>query len=288
MFFSPEAFAATVPRWMAATDDPTCGIRRLPRDRAIELANLAPSTKSLITSLTFDIDRPDAGAAWIDADLGQPNWITQNEANGHAHLGYALAAPIPRSPCARQRPQRYLARIQHAMTVAMRADRAYPHFLTKTPGHPRWRTIWGRRAPYTLDELRQPLPEDLTIPRPIELREAVGEGRNVTLFDSLRCWAYRTRQHYDNLEDWQAACLTAAEGLNVFPAPLPMSEVRSIAKSVARWTWRHITEEGFSAIQAARGRAGGLAGGRIGGRASGAARGRMADEIQRLILLEAI
>lgn len=273
MFFSPEAFAATMPQWMAATDDPTCGIRYYPRDRAIEHANLAPNPKGLITSLAFDIDRPDAGAAWLDADLPQPNWITQNEANGHAHLGYALAAPVPRSLCARLRPQRYLARIQHAMTVAMRADRAYPHFLTKTPGHPRWRTIWGRRAPYGLDELRQYLPEDLTIARPIELREAVGEGRNVTLFDSLRHWAYRTRQRYDNPEDWQAACLTVAEGLNVFPAPLPMGEIRSTAKSVARWTWRNVSEERFSEIQAARGLKGGLA--------AAAARRRTREEIQR-------
>lgn len=48
---------------------------------------------------------------------------------------------------ARATPQRFLARIQHGLTMALDADRAYTHRLTKTPDHPTWRTFWERPDP---------------------------------------------------------------------------------------------------------------------------------------------
>ena len=138
------------------------------------------------------------------------------------------------------------------MTRALGADQAYTHFLTKTPGHTRWRTIWGRQQPYSLDELRQALPENLPLPRKISRREAVGFGRNVSLFDSLRAWAYRARLEYSRFEAFSEACLCQAQALNVFAAPLPFSELRSTARSVAKWTWANFSESEFSAVQRQR------------------------------------
>lgn len=39
-----------------------------------------------------------------------------------------------------------------------------------------------------------------------------------------------------------------------FSTPLGESEVRGIAKSVAKWTWKRFTEQGLSNIQSARAR----------------------------------
>ena len=251
-FYQLDLFAASLPRWLACTDHPADGITRLPGAEALKRAHIAPNSRNLAWALTFDIDHPEAGAAWIDADLPQPNWIAQNTKNGHAHLGYALLVPVSRSLLSRGCPQRYMARIQHAMTEGLRADRAYTHFLTKTPGHARWRTIWGRQQPYGLDELRHALPENLPLPRKISRREAVGFGRNVSLFDSLRAWAYRARLEYSRFETWQDTCLRHAESLNTFAAPLPLSELRSTARSVAKWTWANISPAGFAERQAQR------------------------------------
>ena len=143
------------------------------------------------------------------------------------------------------------------MTRALGADQAYTHFLTKTPGHSRWRTIWGRQQPYGLDELRRALPEDLPLPKRIKAADAVGLGRNVTLFDGLRAWAYRARLEYSRFEAFSDACLYQAQGLNVFAAPLPFSELRSTARSVAKWVWStdkgDFSADGFAAVQSARG-----------------------------------
>ncbi|WP_368737393.1 replication initiation protein, partial [Serratia marcescens] len=78
------------------------------------------------------MDRPEAATAWQDAptECPRPNWVTQNPRNGHAHLGYVLASPVSRTLKARATPQRFLARIQHGLTMALDADRAYTHRLT--------------------------------------------------------------------------------------------------------------------------------------------------------------
>ena len=250
-FYHPDLLANSLPRFIACTDD-YANVVNLPRAEALKRAHIAPNSRGLVWALTFDIDRPEGGAAWIDADLPSPSWTTQNPRNGHAHLGYALTAPVSRSVFSRGCPQRYLARIQHAMTRALGADQSYTHFLTKTPGHARWRTIWGRQKPYGLVELRRALPEDLPLPKRIKAADAVGLGRNVTLFDGLRQWAYRARLEYSRFEAFSDACLYQAQALNVFAAPLPLSELRSTARSVAKWTWANFSEAQFAAVQRQR------------------------------------
>lgn len=179
-----------------------------------------------------------------------PNWICQNPLNGHAHYGYMLKTPVSRTLKARGTPQRYLARIQQAMTEQLEADAGYAHFLTKTPAHDKHRTIWGRSEPFTLDELRDGLDADL--PLRLKRETAVGEGRNVTLFDGLRFWAYRERLKYNDFDRWFTACLSHAQALNQFSCPLGYNELKSTAKSVAKWTWKNINANGLSKAQTNR------------------------------------
>ncbi len=43
-----------------------------------------------------------------------------------------------------------------------------------------------------------------------------------------------------------------------FPEPMPSNEVKGIANSIARWTWKKTTAEGLSKSQAAKGRKSGV------------------------------
>ncbi|WP_181853244.1 primase C-terminal domain-containing protein, partial [Klebsiella pneumoniae] len=94
-------------------------------------------------------------------------------------------------------------------------------------------------------------------------------GRNCTLFDKTRKWAYRAiRQGWPEYEQWLQACYERASAYNLqFSAPLDEKEVSGIAKSIAKWTNKEITESKFdeyvknthsSEIQAVRGRLGGI------------------------------
>ncbi|WP_034250509.1 primase C-terminal domain-containing protein, partial [Arsenophonus nasoniae] len=92
-----------------------------------------------------------------------------------------------------------------------------------------------------------------------------GLGRNCTVFEKTRKWAYRAiRRGWPAFAQWFAACFERAMGYNVqFPVPLSEPEVKAIAKSVAKWTHKRFTEKTFAEyvarthtpeIQSARGR----------------------------------
>lgn len=244
-----DLFSSSVGAWLACSDD-LGNVIRLPKEKALRKPYIAPNNASFINCLLFDIDTPEAGAAWLDCDVPMPNWICQNPSNGHAHYGYQLTAPVSRTLKARASPQRFLARVQHGYTEKLGADSAYAHFLTKTPEHPKHRTIWGRVQPYSLDEMAEWLGNDL--PLKIKRSEAVGEGRNMTLFDGLRRWAYRERLKYNNFDLWFNTCLAYAHSLNQFNCPLPNNEIRHTATSVSKWTWKNISVKGFALAQQRR------------------------------------
>jgi len=143
----------------------------------------------------FDVDRPGAAIAWEDAMLPPPAWAAVNRDNGHAHLVYGLSAPVlVDSPDMRQAPLRYLCAVEAAFRAKLDADSGYSGLITKNPAHPLWRLLRGPQRGYELGELA----EWVDLPRHIPRRkpEEVGLGRNVTLFDWLRHYAYRQIRHY--------------------------------------------------------------------------------------------
>ena len=83
------------------------------------------------------------------------------------------------------------------------------------------------------------------------------------LFERLRHWAYPGIRPYwgGGLQAWNAwlsHCNSKALTYNAdFLYPLHGREVWHIARSVAKWTWRNTTPEGFSAWQSAQGKKGG-------------------------------
>lgn len=226
--------------------------------------------------LLFDVDTPDAGAAWLDADLPAPTFITQNQENGHAHIVYGLerGSEVCKSDAARTAPMRYAAAIERAYGHALGADQGYARLATKNPLHPSWRLITPSAISprlYTLDELSEYV--DLGIQCDSDNTQADsdygGIGRNCLLFERLRHWAYHAVPSYwgnRRSSDWDTAVLCQAERFNCYHSgvePLPVSEVKSTARSVSRWVWREITPAGrrnlierthTSQLQAQRGR----------------------------------
>lgn len=166
----------------------------------------------------------------------------------------------------RQAPLRYLCAVEAAFRARLRADPGFGGLITKNPAHPLWRVLRGPRIAYELGELADwvDLPKHLPKRKP----EEVGLGRNVTLFEWLRQYAYRNIRHYKyevrNFVAWQSHLNgKALERNGEFRVPLSPREVWYVAKSVSKWTWHRFdiaaSDKRFSAVQAARGRAGGLA-----------------------------
>ncbi len=70
------------------------------------------------------------------------------------------------------------------------------------------------------------------------------QGRNCEMWEGLRFVAYAYKAQAGSQEDLQSYMLKQCEiynQTNFAHAPLPTSEMVSIAKSLARWTWRYYT-----------------------------------------------
>lgn len=215
--------------------------------------------------LVFDVDQPQAGLAWEDAGLPLPTWCAVNPENGHAHIVYALSIPVKTAEASNLKALRYLAAVYDAMASKMQADKQYSGLLTKNPTHKQWRTFWGCRTPYELGELAEYI--DLKNITPSADSDQCGYGRNCTLFDSLRKWAYVAVRQYrgDKVMLWREAVATQAIKLNQFAVPLDGKETLGIGKSVAKWVWARDAEAEatFIARQKAKGAKGGKAKGAV-------------------------
>ncbi len=218
--------------------------------------------------MIFDNDYEESAFSWEDAGVAEPNFTVVNPANGHSHMIYGLLIPLVTTPSGRSAPLRYAGAIEAGYTARLRSDPGYGKLITKNPTHPSWRTIIGPQWAYDLDELASYLP-DITKLRDKRRRHVVGVGRNVTLFDRLRHWAYKhiNKTGWSSEQAWYDAVVLRAYYYNDFPAPLRESEITATAKSVAKWVWRwlrgsqadYIAKTHTSEIQAARGRKSGVA-----------------------------
>ena len=245
-----------------------------------------------MSCLVFDIDRPDGYTAWEEAGLPPPHWISVNPENGHVHIGYILAAPVARGSAARFGPLRYLAAIEHVLAKRLGADMAFSGLYAKNPLHSDWLTEWHDHIqPYSLDYLAEFCPDaDLAAFNGRSRKEASGLGRNVAVFDNVREWAYKAVRKFwrpNGYEAWADAVRAACESANTFGreqgGPLPVSEIKATAKSIARWVWNQFTPAGFSQVQAYRG----AKGGRISKRPTNNGKTR-ADLLPEVIRLKAL
>lgn len=219
-------------------DDLLYGLQVRPKKTALNMQYIQGNQPCMVHYFFFDIDRSDAVMAWHDANLPMPYWTAQTPKNGHAHICYKLAIPLCTSDLASQKAIVYASKIQAGLSEKLGADAGYSHLITKNPFHKDWRvTFWSTEA-YTLDYLADfvELPKKLT-----KRQEESGLGRNCTLFDTVRKWAYKAiREHRGSTYDiWFDKVLNQCQNVNTgFQEKLPHSEIKATAKSIARYCWK--------------------------------------------------
>lgn len=249
-------FQARLPRRPYCSEDLSRGLVIRSAATALRHRHLQPNAPLEAAWLVFDLDYPGAAFAWEKANLPPPTLTVSNPENGHAHLFYGLTTPVGMSDAARDAPIRYAAAVQAAFLAKLFADPGYAGLIAKNPFHDAWRALWVQHL-YDLCELA----DYVDLPKSRAQRDALGLGRNCMLFDELRAWAYRWVREYKRnnaaVDQWHRAVLGQAENLNVFTVPLPFNEVKGVARSIAKWTWRNFSDTAFSAIQSARGKRGG-------------------------------
>lgn len=263
-----------LPRRPLCCDDDYSQLHRRSRADALRCKHIEANPSALVNTIVVDIDDANAKAMALWGHRGMlPNWIAENPANGHAHAGWVLTYPVPRTDMARLRPLKLL----HAATEGLRrscdGDMGYAGLLMKNPEHPAWASEIVECDTYDLDDLRAALEEAGDMPpaswRRTKRAQTAGLGRNCALFDKARTLAYRyVRRLPDRSEASSEAlrlyvrCTCHELNVSLFPDPLPAREVEDIAKSIHKWIttrsrmWRDgavANAATFIAIQSARG-----------------------------------
>lgn len=232
-------------------------VRRTSGELALTQRFIQANPVRFINAVVVDIDRTSAvmDALARPHEHPDPSWVIETDHG--AHVGWWLKDPVCRSEFAELKPLRYAARVQEGLVRLLGADPAYTGFITRNPVFPELRNgqvIWGTAYEYTLAEMRTS-----TMPRQLPRKAANARadlGRNCALFEEGRHEVYRLNRlmDYPTTDALYRAALSHLLDLNsAIPpqagGPLGDTEVRSIASSMAKWTARHHTREGFIAAQ---------------------------------------
>lgn len=263
LYHQPDLFLQErIPHKPYCTDDLAFGIRPRSYAHAIKRRYIQVNPPHLRVFMLHDLDYAGAGLAWEDNNLPMPAWAAVNRENRHAHIAYALSAPVLTADYGgRQAALRYLAALEAAYRAKLNADDGFSGLITKNPLHPEWLLLRGvpdAIRGYDLEYLADFV--DLAKFKPYVGRtnlEAVGLGRNCTVFNLASRWAYQNvlefkRQGF-TLYGWQSAVLERCRGINGdFPCPMLDNEVKCIARSIGKWVWHRFTEQGKSAWHSAQ------------------------------------
>ncbi len=252
-----QYFEENLPHRPYHTDDLAFGLRISGKGRALLARYIQQNQPHAQFWLVFDVDREGAAIDWSDRNAPAPNITVKNPVNGHAHLLYALNIAVRTAPDASVKALKYAAAVERSLCEKLCADVNYSGLICKNPFHLEWQVMEWREEAYTLGELADYL--SASARRSIDKR--YGMGRNCHLFEMTRKWAYRAiRQGWPAFSQWLDAVIQRVEMYNAsLPVPLSPAECRAIGKSIAKYTYRKFSPEGFSAVQAARGRKGGNA-----------------------------
>lgn len=215
----------------------------------------------VIHYIVFDLDYAGSALAASDRDLPHPTLAVVNRENGHCHCMYELLKPLPRK---HSRSTRLLLRdMTGAYGDILCADRCITtqRQLVKNPLHIQWDVMCstGYGGVYTLSELAEYIPVEWKLARDNTRKFCVTRdtrvrtfeetynpiSRNCSLFENGRYYAYSIACQCSCHEELYSRVLERIDGLNeaevprYFQSKLPYAELRSIARSIASWTYNH-------------------------------------------------
>lgn len=265
-----ESFASNLPKKPYCTDNLYSGLKIRPKANAILKRYIQPNHPYYTKYFVFDLDSESSYVDYFYSMVGvpAPNLIIENTDNGHAHFLYELETPIYKTDASKIKPIQYANAVYNALRLALDADVGYSGLITKNALHTHWRSHTLREKPYTLDQLSERL--DLTqkqINKEVKIDEAVGLGRNCCVFNIVRHWSYIEVRQYRSktFNQWLQAVIDRCSSINIqFSEPMTHNEVKCIAKSISRWTWKRdaYCYQEFVDRQSRKGHLGGLKGGK--------------------------
>ena len=244
--------------------------KRQAREIALNYQFIETNPTCLQSLIVQDCDSPLTYFNWEKYEIPAPSWTVENLFTEHFHAVYSLKNPVVLTSAGKRPPVNLLCRVERGLQIALEADAGYTHRIMRNPLYENTATTWGTNndtdknqiRAYSLRELAKALSNAKLLPKYNDKAaiKATAVGRNVTLFDLTRKMAYRKIRDYWKLDysQWLDFVTEWAQTQNIerigndWGTPLPKTEVKHLARSVAGWVWKKFTPETFSKIQSNR------------------------------------
>lgn len=224
---------------------------------ALKSTYLQPNSITHKYFIILDLDSEMSVLDWSDKGLPAPHLIVRNLHNGRSHMTYILKTSVKIDVSGRLKPLKYCSDVEHGLAVRVGADMNYNGLLTKNPfNSSEFKVFSFADQPYDLDYLNEFVDKGLVkkqreAKKKRNIEDGFASGRNCTLFDNLRIWAYNNWQHYHPAE-LQSVIHEQAEQLNNFECQLGRREVDTIADSVYRFISRNFSMERLNELKSER------------------------------------
>jgi hypothetical protein len=239
-----DSFQETLPSKPYCTNDLAQGLLIRPKEMAVKFKYLQPNHPFYQNHLILDLDYESSLIEILYSMTGipMPNLLVENKDNGRSHIFFSLKTPIYKTDASKIKPIVYANAVIRRLQELFDSDIGYSGLIAKNPIHEQWRAYTLREQPYSLKELADKLEIDWKeINKPIKQDEAIGLGRNCYVFHTARYWSYVEIRKYrgKTYNQWLQAvidhCLKLNEGIT---EPIQYGEIKGIAKSISRWTWK--------------------------------------------------
>lgn len=196
--------------------------------------------------IAIDIDRKESAYLHEDLNLPTPTFIIINRKNTHCHYLWQLRTPVIYTNNGRRKPQRFYENIDLELTRRTQADMNYVGKFVKNPLSKRWLTITNN-IEHDLEDFQEYIDLSLNSKKNKLKLNIDNQGRNSTLFNNLRFYAYAVVKNYSCYQSFFADVEARAYEINeqltqAFSQSLPLKEVLHTVNSIVKYTYRRKNE----------------------------------------------
>ena len=227
-----------LPLWPYASDDFVQGIYRMARGDALKRRYIQANPDVLHNLLVVDVDHGDGLLRALSGPI-RPTAVVSNRRTGRCHVVKAIAEPVTKTEYGSRKAIAAAAAVVEGFRRSLDGDQGYSGLMTKNPVHDHWDTEWVSEDLASLRELELAVADFMPRPgwRKNRGYSPAGLGRNCSIFETARTWAYReVRRHFGDSPALEAAIHARVHELNAaFADPLPNNEARGIARSIHTW-----------------------------------------------------
>ncbi|MCQ2584510.1 MAG: replication initiation protein [Treponema sp.] len=244
-----------LPREMLVSNDLKYGVHTEAKTTGVRRRYIQINHSNVTKLMVFDVDNPISFYDWKYLDVPLPNILVINPQNNHAHLIYFLDDEnfVCRTENGKLKNILLYESIYSQLCKLLNADSRYVQKIMKNPFYNGWNTEVLHEDTYTFEDfakfvdvnaLKNSSDNQKSRTAKSWLRE--GEGRNCTVFERTRFYAYAVLRSFNNGateqdgQNFYDAVLKYAENINAgFSEILGEREIAATVRSIVNWTLLH-------------------------------------------------